>query len=280
LGFSGRAYTRSLLIDFLRPNILYASTSRIDGCYYMEHLLFKSTDSGATWSDSVSPPSSGCTNFPLLTMDPTDPETLYISGDWEGPYSLLKTTDGGATWSDPLGRGCCIGSAPAIDPTNPATLYGAAPSGLLKSTDGGASWSSTGLSIGVDVLALDPINTSVLYAATAAGLFKSTDSGANWSPINNGLASLIDTRSPVTALVIDPVNSNMLYAATSGYGVFRSIDGGANWTPFNDGLTNFDLRLLALTPGEARTLHAGTGNGIFAIRLDSQAMDLPLVDRR
>jgi len=75
------------------------------------------------------------------------------------------------------------------------------------------------------------------------------------------------TRSPVAAFVIGAANPQVLYAGVSGYGVFRSIDGGAHWSPFNDGLTNLDVRLLALTPGKANALYAGTGSGTFAIDL-------------
>jgi photosystem II stability/assembly factor-like uncharacterized protein len=112
------------------------------------------------------------------------------------------------------------------------------------------------------------------------GLFKTTDGGATWARINEGLASLIATRSPVTALVIDPANPQVLYAGTSGYGVFQSTDGGAHWSQFNDGLTNLDVRLLALTSGPAETLLAGTGNGIFAVDLAGEALRLPARSRK
>src|SRR5205807_885159 len=50
-GFSGHAYIRSLVIDFLRPNTLYALTARTEGgCGNLDELLFKSTDNGASWS--------------------------------------------------------------------------------------------------------------------------------------------------------------------------------------------------------------------------------------
>jgi photosystem II stability/assembly factor-like uncharacterized protein len=275
LGLSGRGYTRSLAVDFLRPNILYALTARTDGgCGLVDELLFKSTDSGASWS-SASPPMSGCDGFSAITIDPTDPNTLYVSGmdnpEGEAPV-IYKSTDAGASWSDRLG--VCCGNALVIDPTNPSSLYGGTPSGVLNSIDGGATWTKTGLSTRVDVLALDPANPGVVYAAAGGsglsgfeGLLKSTDSGANWTPINEGLARLIASRSPVTALVIDSANPQVLYAGTSGYGVFRSTDGGAYWSPFNDGLPNLDIRLLALTPGRPNALYAGTVTGMFVINL-------------
>jgi hypothetical protein len=84
----------------------------------------------------------------------------------------------------------------------------------------------------------------------------------------------------VAALVIDAANPQVLYAGTSGYGVFRSTDGGAHWSPFNDGLTNLDVRLLALTPGKANALCAGTGSGTFAIDLAAETIPSPLRIRR
>jgi len=91
-----------------------------------------------------------------------------------------------------------------IDRTNPTTLYAGIGVRVSKSTDGGATWSEAGgLGIGVNVVAIDPVNPSILYAATNAGLFKSADAGASWFAINEGLANMVDTRSPVTELVVD-----------------------------------------------------------------------------
>jgi photosystem II stability/assembly factor-like uncharacterized protein len=261
----------------------------------MDKLVFKSTDGGATWSADISP-DLGCygsgdldpslSGYVLsMVLDPTDRNTLYLGAFVK--QGLLKSNDGGANWSS-------VGLSPGvrtlvIDPTKPTTLYAGTggpnfdfPSdfpihmsgGVFKSTDGGASWSSAGLEdTAVTVLAIDPANSSTLYAGTESnytpqgfrGMFKSTDSGASWLPINNGLASLFDTRSSLTALVIDPHNSNILYAGTSGGGVFRSIDSGANWSPCNDGLTNLDVQVLAVAPSNPNTYYAGTAGGVFAL---------------
>jgi photosystem II stability/assembly factor-like uncharacterized protein len=199
----------------------------------------------------------------------------FLEGD---SNALLKSTDGGSSWGNPLSS-CCNPNALVIDSINPATLYGGTPTGVLKSTDGGAIWTNTGLSMAVNLLALDPVKPTTLYAATGSsgmsgfgGLLKSTDGGASWAPINKGLESLMATRSPVTALVLDPANPQLLYAGTSGYGVFRSDDGGAHWHAFNDGLTNLDVRILALAPGRATALLAGTGSGMFVIDLSPETI--------
>jgi len=286
-GFSRQAYIRSLVVDFLHPNTLYAVAARFEGASSADRVLFKSTDGGMTWGDSASPRSSEFTPHALV-MDPIDSNKLYLVSDFlEGDSNaLLKSTDGGSSWGNPLSS-CCNPNALVIDSINPATLYGGTPTGVLKSTDGGAIWTNTGLSMAVNLLALDPVKPTTLYAATGSsglsgfgGLLKSTDGGASWAPINEGLESLMATRSPVAALVIDAANPQVLYAGTSGYGVFRSTDGGAHWSPLNDGLTNLDVRLLALTPGKANALYAGTGSGTFAIDLAAETIPSPLRIRR
>jgi photosystem II stability/assembly factor-like uncharacterized protein len=90
--------------------------------------------------------------------------------------------------------------------------------------------------------------------------FKSTDGGASWAPINYGLASVLDSRSTITAIAFAPGNSSTLYLATSGSGVYKSLDGGGNWAAMNEGLTNLDVRLLAVA---SDGLYAVTSSGIF-----------------
>ena len=132
--------------------------------------------------------------------------------------------------------------------------------------------------MGVSALALDPGDQNTIYAAAGGdgnwngdwnrgaagflGLFKSTDGGASWAPINNGLASLFDSRSTVTTIVVDSANSGTLYVATSGRGVYKSLDGGGKWEPLNEGLTNLDVRLLAVA---SNALYAVTTSGIFKV---------------
>jgi photosystem II stability/assembly factor-like uncharacterized protein len=283
------ADTRSLVIDSVNSNVLYAGTCAEAGVtvfYPGSPFLFKSTDGGATWSNTSSPLDF---DMSLLVMDPTSPNTLYagslIQYVGSGGIILWKSTDGGATWNGE--RTGDIGLASyglTIDPANPQILYAPGDlyantnlihSGLFKSVDGGMNWSATGLKDDrVAAVAIDPVNPNTLYAGTLdhgqasanpRGVFKSTDSGASWFAINNGLSDLIGSPSTVAALVINPNNPNTLYAATSGSGVFRSTDGGANWVPFNDGLTNLNVTALVIAPSHPDTLYAGTSDGVFEI---------------
>lgn len=300
------AYPQSLLIDFSNPDNLYLSTNRSNGCYAADNLLFKSTDGGTSWDNSISPQTSGCVlgGFfapagGLKAMDPIDPATLYVAedDDDDGYWQLLRTRDGGATWSN-------VGDFPnnfpnnvqagvwalAIDPTMPTTMYAGMDDfgiyshlagGVYKTTDGGITWNSLGLSgAAVNLLVIAPGQSNVLYAVTEGhysfpqgfrGLFKSTDSGATWCAINTGLDNLVAMGSNATAIVIDPIDANLVYLGLAGGGVFKSGDGGATWMPFNAGLANLNVRSLAFAPGGGHTLYAGTSGGVFKIMDDGGA---------
>ncbi len=271
-----RASVHSLLIDYTNPNILYAETHRTGGCFTGDGLLFKSTDGGVNWSDSISPNESGCLADALMAMDPTDPNTLYLrfGAVYEGgDLTLYRSTDGGARWTF-AGVGADEGyrtlNALVIDPTTPSTLYAATSGGVFQTADGGGKWSVTGLAkVNVNLVAIDPLQPNVLYAGTFRGLFKSTDSGASWAPIGDGLGDLLDARPTLipwdSALVVDPDHTDVLYLGTSGYGVLKSVDGGATWEPNNDGLTNVDVRALAIVRGDSTTVYAATPGGVFKI---------------
>ena len=296
------AYPVTLLLDPINPDNLYASTIRGNGCYFADNLLFKSTDGGMNWDNSISPQDSGCVLGPffaqsagLKAIDPTDPKTLYVAeaDDGDGYWSLLRSRDGGASWSSvgdflaDLQTGVWT---LAIDPTTPTTLYAGlddvpfydmagtgmpGTGGVFKSTDGGTTWAASGLSGGaVTLLTIDPTQPNVLYAVTEGdygtprgfrGIFKSTDAGATWTEMDHGLEGLLATGSNIVALVMDPANSNTLYAGVSGSGVFKSSDAGASWSTFNSGLGNLDVRVLAPAPGSGHTLYAGTSGGVFRI---------------
>jgi photosystem II stability/assembly factor-like uncharacterized protein len=284
---SGPAQIRSILVDYFDPNTLYALTGRRDGCVATDHLLFKSADGGATWSARFGQP-SGCLFIAqwgpiFMTMDPTNPSTLYLGEYTEGEFGLTRSVDGGANWSEIFRSDTDFTDANyliAIDPTNSDVLYLGLQDynvgGVRKSVDGGATWVSSGLTgPAVTVMAIDPTG-SAIYASTEGvhstpagfrGLFKSTDGGANWIELSRGLETLRNARIRVTSILTGPPNSNILFIGTAGAGVFRSTDGGATWNAFNDGLGNLNVRVLAMSRNDPSVLYAGTAGGVFEITL-------------
>lgn len=262
---AGPAALRSLLIDSANPSTLYAGTHRTNGCFYTDKNLYKSTDGGVTWTDSVSPAQSGCTTDGTVIMDPTNSNTLYLpGGDVFDGYWLSKSTDGGMTWTDG-GLSADYNISVAIDPRNSAILYAATAGDIFLSRDGGGTWTAAGIRPGNSaLLAIDPVHPEVLYAAGSRGLFKSTDRGDHWSPAGRGLSDVLAVSSP-TALSIDPAKSAVLYLATSGAGVFKSSDGGSTWAQFNEGLAHLDVRAMTLVRDESLALLAGTPGGVFKL---------------
>jgi photosystem II stability/assembly factor-like uncharacterized protein len=262
-----------LLVTPASPNSIYAAATTNNGYYG----LFKTKDGGSNWIRSGSNATLGGQSTTVMALDPANSNTIYLGQDASlgcGCAVLYKTVDGGSTWTLSYSWDDGNDTSPlnglAIDPGNQATLYAGNEEGAFQSADGGASWSSIGLSMGVSSLALDPGDPNTIFAAAGGaatyfsagflGLFKSTDGGANWVPINNGLASVLEARSTVTAIAFAPANPSTVYLATSGSGVYKSLDSGANWEPLNRGLTNLDVRRLAVA---SNALYAVTSGGIF-----------------
>jgi hypothetical protein len=173
--------------------------------------LFKSTDSGASWT--------------LITGLPAGLGTFGVAIDWRNHNTLYAAQMG--------------------------TVSGRTVVTLQKSTDGGVSWkaSDTGLPQTFDPgngtinvlpfaqngITIDPTNPNTIYAAKGGtGVYKSTDGGANWKAANLGMTSSPNVPPCCNSgVVIDPQNPNTLYA-TGGYPVnlmiYKSTNGGLSWS--------------------------------------------------
>jgi uncharacterized protein (TIGR03437 family) len=193
--------------------------------------VWKSTDSGATWTPFEDLPFA---NPVALLSDPSAPNTLYVAANDVG---MVKSTDGGATWNK-INNGIAETSltALAIDPKHPQTLYAGSTSSVYKTVDGGSTWTvlETRKDGAFQVL-VDAQNPSNVYAAWNDGIArKSTDGGVTWN-------SIAFPGNQIAYLTIDPGNGGNLYAFSVFFfgGVFgksiqayiwRSADGGATWT--------------------------------------------------
>ena len=254
-----------VVIDRQHPDTIYTVIGNLSG-----GRVFKSMNSGGSWSDS----SSGlpqATPIRSLQIDPQFPSTLYAATK----VGVFKSTDGGTSWAaSNSGLTATFILDVAIDPRNASTLYASTDNGLVKTTDGGANWgpANTSLAFGPSgLLAIDPQNTSTVFLAgcvvdgsgvSSCGVVKSTDGGTGWSVSRVAQDTYSDW---ITSLRIDPQNSNIVYATTQEFDecgvetLHKSVDGGMSWSHslFKDmGVSARCVLALVIDPQNSGNLYA------------------------
>jgi len=192
----------SIAIDPESPATLYAADGR----------LWKSTDSGTSWSIAGAGLPNG---VDLVVVDASDHDVLYAAAP-----ALYRSADAGASWSLVYDRGV---SSVASDPAHPGTVYAAEFFGVVKSEDFGATWSlTTPFNTTPYQLACDSrgfVYASGYYSApqlSGAGneLLRSLDGGASWEPASDWSAGTFGFPETILRLAVDP-SASRLYAATN-----------------------------------------------------------------
>ncbi len=100
--------------------------------------LYRSEDGGAHWKRINDDASLANSYFSRVTVDPRDPDTVYVMG-----RSVRRSTDGGRTFT--VTRGAPGGDDFHflwIDPSAPERMILASDQGTIVSLNGGATWSS------------------------------------------------------------------------------------------------------------------------------------------
>jgi CSLREA domain-containing protein len=197
--------------------------------------VFRSTDSGNTWTQLNNFGIPGTPNVRGLAIDPTTTSTIYAGTFGSG---VFKTTNGGSSWaainSGLSGTYANYVNAVAIDPFNASTIYV------------GSGYSTTGGTIN-----------------------KSTNGGSTWSPVNTGAPNYA-----ISALVADRATPSTIYAATTGGGVIKTSNGGAGWAPANAGLWKANIVSLASDPSNSSILYAGANGGSLSEADDAFVSEL------
>jgi photosystem II stability/assembly factor-like uncharacterized protein len=206
-----------------------------------ERGLQRSTDAGATWSDSSTGLADPNAVYGLLAA-PSDDATVYVlAGD-----GVYRSQDGGASWSlRGMPPGAFFLTAAAVDPGDPSVLFVGDQLTVWRSRDGGAGWQATGaLGAGDDffvaALAVARTPALTLYALTDRTLYRSRTSGDSWQP----LAENVFGSSGPGAVVIDSADPGRLYLLDVGQ-VFVSQDAGDTFAPSSDGLPGRPIQALA-----------------------------------
>jgi len=248
--FAGR-FVSSVSFDPRRPANV-AATLESSGA----DSVWRSTDSGATWVRTASPPRWTSISRPVWSRSTEG--TFFLAANGR-PF---VTHDLGASFTLlPLGRRDVLDLAELGD----GTLLAATPSGLFRSDDGGLSWSPSGPEGGdpersrVGVYRVEAAigNVDGAYAACFSGLFRSEDSGRTWSPASRGIRALA-----TTAFVSGAAPHAVFY----GTGIFRLTETGWQSTGagpvvrLDDGeLPVGDVDLVAVDPAHPEHLFANLG---------------------
>ncbi|MCC6425824.1 MAG: hypothetical protein IT435_03280 [Phycisphaerales bacterium] len=247
------------------PAIMYAGTGEQhiagDGVHGIG--IYKSTDTGATWTLLPATETWAGHNVVSIAVSPGNPNSILVGRINGGVY---RSTNGGATWSNPYSaRGAhCV----AIDPTNPnnciaaildySLIYGGWFNRCVYSTNAGLSWSvCTGLNAkpgyGRIQLAYAPSSPNIVYATYTDGkVYKSTDGGKSYAPVTTEGSTRIDTWA--APLWVDPTNPDFIVTGTGTAHVARSTDGGVTIQQISNGYINTidphpDIQSVVADPG-------------------------------
>jgi len=261
----------NLIADPQNPQTLYTGGPHNGGAgSFFGNGLFKSTDSGASWSEVWYNATWGASLRPLV-ISPRDSSIMYVGVSICSDRSygcdsrIARSDDQGRTWTRSQAALSSVEyiSALAIDPRNPNVIYastadvgGWGAGGLFKSVDAGVSWRK--LSDGaVYLLLIDPGNPDTIVSGGW-----STDGGETWSPLN------IPCDRYFGAFAFDPQGSGTLYCGDNAK-VFRTADAGKSWSEVGTGLRG-RVNSLTFDALEPTTLYAATSGGVFAVSLNAQ----------
>jgi photosystem II stability/assembly factor-like uncharacterized protein len=265
------------------PNIAYAGS---------EATIYRSTDAGLTWElvsgglNGWGPPGVP-TGWPIdLQCDPRDPDRLFANNYGGGNF---LSEDGGRTWQNAsTGYSGAQMREVAVDPLDPARVYGAGRSGIWRSDDGGTTWvgvrfRTPEFPLGDDWLALeiDPAQPERLLGAPGNWVVESYDTGNSWQLLWPQLAngepteivpdSIIDFAfapsdpAHIYAGLLEPGCDQWHEPCTMGRGgVAISSDGGVTWTLVkHDSIRGIPVFNLTVDPLDANVVYAGTEIGLL-----------------
>ncbi len=213
--------------DFRQDGILFAARA---------HGLFRSTDSGQTWTavlQSEKPGEPVMVTSLAISPDFTHDRTVFASL----PGGVISSQDGGETWQAAvLPTPIPVVSALALSPNflqDGALFTATTQDGVFLSTNRGASfvvWNFGLIDSNVFCLAVSPdfANDRKLYAGTESAIYVSRNGGRSWRELN-----LPTELAPVISLALSPDASSetALLAGTEFSGLFMSADGGKTWRP-------------------------------------------------
>ena len=223
-----------------------------------EGIVSKTTDGGATWTQTGTDPSSTELNKVVFI----DVNTGYVFGASGQGH---KTTDGGATWSTlTTGMGTSVINGAHFVDANTGWVVGASGK-VFKTTDGGATFNSQDAKTTSTLYSVFMIDANTGWIGALTGnVRRTTDGGANWDSIN------VPHTSAIYSVFFTDAN-NGIGSGSSGR-IYRTRDGGTTWEFGNTGgSTLWDVHMTSTDTAFIAGLNAAifkyqetlTGSGTF-----------------
>ncbi len=304
-GLDDTRFVQSVIVDPRNPNIVVAGANSIGVFVFARPYstttfsttrgVFKSTDGGATWKQTLKQDDSA--GVFDLAVDADDPSVLYASlfipaptpsssdpkANEVGDTSVLyKSTDEGSTWSPLVTRGLPdkdrgrlgISVAPG---TRGQRLYAVMNQGFYRSDDTGATWTQPTKDPRVvgngyfSRVFVDTANPDILYVAQTS-LYRSTDGGHTFEAFV-GAPSGDDFH----VLWIDPRNHNRLFLGVD-QGAILSVDAGRTWSSWYNQPTGQFYHIITDHQFPYRTYAAQQDSGTQSVPSRSDNGEITLQD--
>jgi hypothetical protein len=224
---------------------LYAAIRRASNTRLLG--VFKSTDGGATWTQTTTPsPTTSGTFYSLaLSVDPVDANVVYYGTLTNGANTggtLWRSRDGGQTWVDhSLGNGASGGLHAdthwiAVNPANRDLFFTSNDGGVWRTDNATAdviAWTSLNQALNITqfyTIALHPTDPNLLLGGTQDNGTDRYDGNLNWfhSRGGDGGAALIDQANP-QVMYHTFINRNNAGGASAVIGPEVSFNGGNTW---------------------------------------------------
>ena len=294
LGLAAQSIVSKIVVDPSNTQTIYAATMGIPFEKSNDRGLYKSTDGGATWVQSLFiSDSAGVID---LVMDPFDSQVLYAAG-WnrirnsfyslvKGPASkIYKTTDGGETWN------ILTGGLPqedlsrpglAISKTTPGTVFALFVGtyynlhSIHKTADAGENWTQMGTNNLPDdylggfgwyfgQIRVSPENDDELYVL-GVDMHKTTNGGNSWSEATPPWYFYQVHADKHDLFFVD---QNTLLLTTDG-GMYKSENASDDWEDIED-IPNTQFYRVKVNHHNPEVYFGGTqDNGTISGNQDSQ----------
>ncbi len=214
--------------------------------------VYKTTDSGATWSMLAGTQGIAVWSLAFFPGD----SSVVAAGSGSGIY---LTRDAGSTWkhispeNDPELRPVV---SLAFDPANSNTLYAGTTHLPWRTADGGAHWQSihTGMIDDSDVFSIqvEKDHPEHVMASACSGVYNSLDGAGHWAKLETPKGAF---RTHFVAF--DPRHQGIVFAGTTE-GLLRSENSGKTWRV----VSTYSIRSIAFDPQmEGRVFFAASGGG-------------------